>query len=155
MKTNLVFPVLFTSSFLAAQGEVKVPRLPVTQAPVKTAEAMPPPAAPPQELFGGSALPRRTNKATAVAGEARRIGRAYDQSQDGTLFVATDDWKASFDQKGPTFVPFLGSDAEQNYPASFHLQKVTIGGEEQVQGNVQPVRSGDVVSYQRAAVTEA
>jgi hypothetical protein len=158
MKTQLVFPVLLASSFLAAQGEVKVPRPPMTQPGVKSTEALPPVAAPALEMAGGSALPQRTRKAGPGFGtqpEALRIGTCYDQAQDGTVLVATDSWKASFDQNGPTFVPFLGSDAPRNFPASFRLQSVTVDGQQLPQGNVPPVRNGDRVSYQRAGLTEA
>src|SRR6185503_88674 len=108
------------------QGEVKVPRPPMTQPAVKSTEALPPVAAPALEMAGGSALPQRTRKAPGFGTqpEALRIGTCYDQAQDGTVLAATDSWKASFDQQGPTFIPFLGSDAPRNFPASFRLQSV-------------------------------
>ncbi|MEO6594265.1 MAG: hypothetical protein ABIP94_05890 [Planctomycetota bacterium] len=51
-----------------------------------------------------------------------------DRPGDGLVWARGSDWKASFDGAGFAFVPFLGSQAPQNYPLGLHVQNVRCGG---------------------------
>ncbi|MEZ6021540.1 MAG: hypothetical protein R3F17_16015 [Planctomycetota bacterium] len=73
--------------------------------------------------------------------------------RDGTLWGLGHNYKASFDARGFTFIPFLGSDAEHNWPLSLSLDAVTYGGERiELQAGGSAVRTGDRWSLDRGAV---
>ncbi len=54
---------------------------------------------------------------------------ALDRAADGRIWARGADWKASFDDRSCTFVPFLGSDAPANQPLTLRLQSIHLAGE--------------------------
>jgi hypothetical protein len=50
-----------------------------------------------------------------------------DAPGDGHWWAKGDDWKASFGAEGLVFVPFLGADAERNFPLALRLADVHSG----------------------------
>ncbi|MBL8898550.1 MAG: hypothetical protein JNM84_13015 [Planctomycetes bacterium] len=52
----------------------------------------------------------------------------FDTDESGAIWVRGSNWKASFDERGATFVPFFGSRAPRSFPISFELAEAQIGG---------------------------
>lgn len=52
----------------------------------------------------------------------------FDRPREGELWALGTDWKASFDPRGFTFLPFFGSEAPRNFPLRVELASVTVGG---------------------------
>ena len=50
-------------------------------------------------------------------------------TEGDTTFARGRNYKAESSPDGFTFIPFLGSDAPQNYPVEFRLEQVTLGGD--------------------------
>lgn len=77
--------------------------------------------------------PLYSDEEIAAYGAAPALGAApsklYFDRQDGTHWVRGENWKASVDGTGFTFLPKLGRQASQNWPVRFQLAKATIGGE--------------------------
>ena len=74
---------------------------------------------------------------------------------EGALWARGDGYKASFDASGASFIPFLGSDAPQNYPLHLHLESVRAGSDELgFDAAALPQRSGDVIEYSRGLLRE-
>ncbi|HEX5096181.1 MAG TPA: hypothetical protein VFX21_09215, partial [Acidimicrobiia bacterium] len=51
-----------------------------------------------------------------------------DTTAGGTVWARGADWKAAFSPAGLEFVPFLGSDAERNFPLRLQLASADAGG---------------------------
>ena len=49
------------------------------------------------------------------------------RAEESTIWVRGDRYKASVDANGCTFVPFLGAEAERNFPLHLSLASVRIG----------------------------
>lgn len=78
-----------------------------------------------------------------------------DEPVPGEVWAMGKSYKASFDETGFAYVPFLGSDAPQNYPVHFDLDGVRSAGEAQFLAARQGVRVQDGrVELQRGAMTE-
>lgn len=89
-----------------------------------------------------------------VALDADRHGAVHhDVAANGTLRARGRSYKASANEEGFTFTPFLGSDAPRNYPTRFELSSVTVGGEAlPFHGTPAVSRAGDRVTLDRGAV---
>ncbi|MBK7876996.1 MAG: hypothetical protein IPJ77_14835 [Planctomycetes bacterium] len=53
----------------------------------------------------------------------------FDRTSDGAVWVLGQTYKAEFDARGATYVPFFGSDAPRNFPVAMKLESVTVGGD--------------------------
>ncbi len=73
----------------------------------------------------------------------------------GALWARAEGYKARFDGGGATYIPFLGSDAPQNYPVRFRMSSIRAGGVELgFDAAALPQRHGERVSYERGPVRE-
>lgn len=74
---------------------------------------------------------------------------------EGALWARGAAYKASFDAAGASYIPFLGSDAPQNYPLHLRLESVRAGsGELGFDAAALPQRAGDAVEYSRGLLRE-
>lgn len=94
-----------------------------------------------------------------VAGASFRLPGAgerplIDRLQDGTIWVGAETYKAGFDRSGARFVPFLGSQAQRNWPAAFRGKRVTLGGKALPCLDVAPQLVGDAVEFARGGMIE-
>ncbi|MCA8973489.1 MAG: hypothetical protein KDC98_02150, partial [Planctomycetes bacterium] len=71
-----------------------------------------------------------------------------------SVWVGAPDWKAEFTAAGATFVPFFGSDAPHNMPASFQLSGLRIAGADQPIEAVAPSLGDHLVTIERGSVRE-
>ena len=108
-----LLPFLLSPLALAGQNEA-IQVAPAPQVP-NAAEGVP----------GQQALPPAAMDLSGLA-----FGLLFDQPGDGHVWASSPGWKASFGPSGYTFIPFLGSDAPQNYPLNLRLDQVTLQGEE-------------------------
>ncbi|MFO1050916.1 MAG: hypothetical protein U1F36_01720 [Planctomycetota bacterium] len=95
----------------------------------------------------------------APSGSAFRLPRAGEQPlvdvrTDGRIFVGAEDYKAGFDRRGATFVPFLGSQAPHDWPVTLHAKRVTVGGKELACTEADPVRREGAVDFPRGGLVE-
>ncbi len=76
------------------------------------------------------------------------------RADEPTVWIRGDRYKASVDADGCTFIPFLGADAERNFPLRLSLQSVRVGGTEldQVARGVET--TGARVAVNRADLVE-
>ncbi len=77
-----------------------------------------------------------------------------DERSDGTIWVGAETYKAGFDRSGARFVPFLGSQAQRNWPAAFRGKRVTLGGKELPCLDAAPRLVGDAVEFARGGMIE-
>ncbi|MCB9879380.1 MAG: hypothetical protein H6835_17430 [Planctomycetes bacterium] len=93
--------------------------------------------------------------ASIVAGRGLPDDVLFDMPhQDGPLWAMGHRWKGSFDARGAVVIPFFGSDAPQNFPVRFALQRATVGGEAMPLTANAPTRDGATVRTDRGALTE-
>ncbi|MCP3916918.1 MAG: hypothetical protein GY711_15305 [bacterium] len=79
----------------------------------------------------------------------------YDRPDGETLWARGKTYKASFGNEGATYVPFLGSDAPQNYPVRMKLEEVSVGGVTIAHDSgARAERSGDRVTLDRGILNE-
>jgi len=143
----------------AAQAEIKIPRpLPVMieakgPAPVTTS---PLPVAPPRPGFErapSKPIPANAPDPAKLSIERDRVH--VQEPGDGRVWVRGADYKASFGPEGATFIPFLGSDAAQNYPVRFTLSSARVAGQEIAFAEVGTVlRDGERIVIDRGVVDE-
>lgn len=157
--TLLACAGLTLTSAARAQSETKVPRaLPVMIDAKGPAEVTPSslPVAPPRPGF--ERAPSKPMPANAPNCEKLSIERDRVHVQepgDGRVWVRGADYKASFGSEGATFIPFLGSDAPQNYPVRFTLSSARVAGQEIAFAQAGTVtRDGDRIVIDRGAVDE-
>lgn len=109
------------------------------------------------------ASPDAGTSAPAAVDGARRealIGRGIDRvhfdrpTADGPLWAVGSAWKASFDPRGFTVVPFFGSEAPRNFPLRFELTRATVGGVPLSLADGEPVVDGNSVRTARGSVVE-
>ena len=87
--------------------------------------------------------------------EALRSKVLFDTEADGTVWACGRAWKASFGPDGFTYIPFLGSDAPQNYPVCLQLHSVTIGDTPMAFGEGEvATREGRTVTRDRGSLRE-
>lgn len=156
---------LFACALLAfpgaatAQSEIKIPRpLPAMtdlKGPaVPTPRALPTaPARPGYERAPSKPIPADAPAVTQLVIERDRVH--VQEPGDGRVWVRGADYKASFGAEGATFIPFLGSDAPQNYPVRFTLSSVRVGAHEIAFTSAGTVtRDGERIVIDRGAVDE-
>ena len=78
----------------------------------------------------------------------------FDRPRDAELWAMGHDWKASFDGRGFTFIPFFGSDAPRNFPLRIELASATVGGKALRLVDGIPQLDGNTVRTDRGDVTE-
>ncbi|MCB9876118.1 MAG: hypothetical protein H6835_00835 [Planctomycetes bacterium] len=115
------------------------PRAPMAAAPTETAPEVPPAA----------------EAALADLGARLAAEVQFDRPRDGApLWALGHRWKASFDGRGATVIPFFGSQAPQNHPLRFELTAATVGGRALPLPEGAAQRDGAVVRTARGALTE-
>lgn len=78
-----------------------------------------------------------------------------DEPAPGEVWAMGRTYKASFNETGFSFVPFLGSEAPQNYPVRFDLEGLRVDGQAAALSERHNVRSQDGrVELERGAITE-
>lgn len=79
----------------------------------------------------------------------------FDVSHGSTVWARGETYKAGFDAQGAQFIPFLGSEAPRNFPISFALCAVEIGGEAlPLAVPSAPHLEGSTISYDRGSLVE-
>lgn len=78
----------------------------------------------------------------------------HSRADDGTVRTTGANYLARFDGSGATFVPYLGSDAETEWPVTMVLESARIGEFPLPVGAALPSRDGDLVAFDRGAVVE-
>lgn len=91
---------------------------------------------------------------SAVGFELRPSMPGHAVAADGALLAAGPDYRARFDAAGAHFTPFLGSDAERVWPVTFRLSGAEVAGQTLPVHAAAPVRSDDVVAFERGAAAE-
>ena len=92
--------------------------------------------------------------AMAAGLDLRLQAPSHGLAPDGALLASGPDYRARFDAAGAHFTPFLGSDADRVWPVLFHLAGVDVGGQPLAVQPAMPVRSDDVVVFERGAAAE-
>jgi hypothetical protein len=139
---------------------VKVPKPPREMPDVKTSPTNELPRAilpPLQQLEPPTPLAAPAAQQVARLRVAPRLDpneMLYDTSSDGAVWVHGASYKARIDGNGATYIPFLGSDAPQNYPVTFRLSSVLVGGEPLALEATTAARVDDVVTIDRRSVVE-
>jgi hypothetical protein len=102
--------------------------------------------------------PQKTQKAPiAGAAEASAIDFSkvvFDRPGDGATWARGRTYKASFDEQGATYIPFLGSNAPHNFPVRVELESFRIGGEAMELSTHGVTRNGDEITIDRGVVRE-
>ena len=80
------------------------------------------------ELFTGLSDEEITNAPAPTASFAPDRSRIHYSEQEGGTWVRGHDYKACAAKGGFTFIPFLGADAERNWPVTFRLDSASLGG---------------------------
>lgn len=97
-------------------------------------------------------LPAGMSPAALEAASQRLL---FDEAGDGRVWARGRNWKASAGSQGFTYIPFLGSDAPQNYPVQFALSSVTSGGETiAFDAAPKPALDGTQITLDRGSVSE-
>ncbi len=52
----------------------------------------------------------------------------FDEPGDGALWARGTSYKARFDGRGATYIPFFGAEAPRNYPLAFEVRSVNLDG---------------------------
>jgi hypothetical protein len=79
----------------------------------------------------------------------------FDEPGDGALWTRGRSFKAAFDGRGATVIPFFGSQAPHNYPLELFVSGVTLGGQPlPLSTNERAVREGKRVSIPHVSFTE-
>ncbi|MEO0663335.1 MAG: hypothetical protein AAFZ87_17505, partial [Planctomycetota bacterium] len=134
-----IAPLASAQSRVALEGETAPPRPTVPHAPsaadpiVHPDGAVTPLVEPPTYLpdpsEGSSGAADDVEPAPISAGRALAPDRdrLYFDEQDGVHWVRGRSFKASAHPDGFTFFPFLGAQAERNWPVRFRLASATFG----------------------------
>ncbi len=102
-------------------------------------------------MLSAQQAPDITNLSTAAT--ARGVVHR-DHPGDGNLWLHGDDWKAALDGQRFLFVPFLGSDAPQNWPVSVALRAARTGSTRLPLANGALEEHGDEVRIDRGSLIE-
>ncbi len=98
--------------------------------------------------------------AAAVAARGLRPGIEeqsvyFDEPGDGRIWARGRTYKASFGAEGASYIPFLGSHTPRNFPVTFTLAAVDVGGTGlQLDRIAAPQRVGDSIEFRRGTVVE-
>jgi hypothetical protein len=132
---------------LPIQSDVKLP------APAPTMTKTPADFSRPASHNVG-ALPKMQTTTTS-SGHPLRDQLFVDQPGDGSVWAHGQAYKAQFSSQGFTYIPFLGSDAPQNYPLNLRVSSVTSGSQKVAfDASVAPIQQGDSVSFARTSFSE-
>jgi hypothetical protein len=159
MRPVLPLLALGLSGLAVAQEPLapKSPRAPLAASPTK--EHRPPAAK-------AGATERASVPAAASASFAKepglRGGRVmpmpaqvvHDRASDGALWAHGRTWKAEFDGRGFTYVPFLGSEAPRNQPLTLRLAAVHCGDAMLPTSAGKPERLRERIGVDRGACVE-
>jgi hypothetical protein len=100
-----------------------------------------------------SDLVRLVSEAPGIRSAAPRVW--FDAPGDGSRWARGMNYKASFIGDEASFIPFLGSDAPKNYPVTFRIVEMTVGGVAMALGAARFERRGDEMVAERGIVREA
>ena len=120
---RLLLPMFALAGQTLAQAPAptKIPRAPVETVPAKVAPAAidkqaPATNAAPAAATATAAPQRKDQLPTNSRLMALPTTVVHDTTADGTLWAHGSTWKGSFAAGSFTYIPFLGSDAPQNFP---------------------------------------
>ena len=141
---------------LLTGATVKLPAAPVTPRedvahPGRPSLPLRPPATAPQKVKEPPA------EATSRHGvdHSRMLYELAPSPVAGSTVARGAEYKAEFGPSGATFVPFFGSAAPRNFPLTFAIDSVSVGGVEVAfESRAPAVRSGDEVRFERGSLTE-
>ena len=162
-RATAVVAALFVAGIPAsAQQQPKVPRPLPHMVDVKTTEAAPatPAQAGPERIVPEAlqhVLPKPPKTAATGALEVSPIDFSkvfFDSAGDGITWARGRTYKASFDEQGATYIPFLGSNAPHNFPVRLQVESLSIGGESVACSTQGVTRDGDEITLQRGALRE-
>ena len=107
-------------------------------------------------LLAASAGPPATAQSpTPMPLTAPTFDRLLVDTVDGVIWARGSDYKASFSEKGVSFIPFLGSHAPRNFPVTLTLAGVTAGGEAVAIARAYPAaQKGSQVTIERGSLEE-
>lgn len=158
---RLLLPMFALAGQTLAQAPAptKIPRAPVETVPAKVAPAATSKQAPatnaaPAAATATAAPQRKDQLPTNSRLMALPTTVVHDTTADGTLWAHGSTWKGSFAAGSFTYIPFLGSDAPQNFPITFTLATASVGGMALAVPAALPVRQGDQLRAQRGACVE-
>ncbi|MFO0276461.1 MAG: hypothetical protein ACK533_04180 [Planctomycetota bacterium] len=98
---------------------------------------------------------RRSTRPVDAAMKSRLDTVLFDQPvADGPLWARGHTWKASFDNTGFDYIPFLGADAPRNFPLRVELANAAVAGEPLALPAGNPTRRGFAVHTARGSLTE-
>ncbi len=78
----------------------------------------------------------------------------FDRPRGTDVWAIGHDWKAGFDGRGVTYIPFFGSEAPQNFPLRFELAEVRVGAERLALPAGTPREQAGTVATDRGALVE-
>ena len=94
-----------------------------------------------------------TERAAERAAHPERVH--HDVREDGTQLARGATYKAQFDARGATYVPFLGSRAPRSFPVAFRLESASIGGAALAfDPRAVPQRRGETIEFDRGSLVE-
>jgi hypothetical protein len=100
--------------------------------------------------------PENSDAASVATAGDRPLDRVHflPGRADGATWAIGTNWKAGFDDRGFTAVPFFGSTAPRNFPIRFELLRVTAGAEPLPVLRGEPVVLGNQVRMPRGGCVE-
>lgn len=78
----------------------------------------------------------------------------FDLPRGTDIWAIGHDWKAGFDGRGVTYIPFFGSEAPQNFPLRLELAEVRVGDERLALPAGTPREQAGTVTTDRGALVE-
>ena len=78
----------------------------------------------------------------------------FDRPRGTDIWAIGHDWKAGFDGRGVTYIPFFGSEAPQNFPLRLELAEVRVGDERLALPAGTPREEAGTVTTDRGALVE-
>ena len=148
----------------AQETEVKRPR-PLPQESLENKTWAPPPAkegqpAPSPEALAPAVQQILQKQADQLSSGAptfqpRIPDAVFHDDVQGGLLASSRRFKSQYTGTGMSFIPFLGSQVPQSFPFTLVFEEARVGGVPVAfAGTVAPVRSGDVIAYDRGLVRE-
>lgn len=153
---------LMLGSLLVGQQEPKSPR-PMVVEPIGKDEVPGVPAGNPQPAAPAATPGAAIHEAAAAPDAPAQLppglfveptAVVYDTPQDGQVWALAPAWKAGFSTQGATFVPFFGSDAPANRPATFQVVGAAVGRVALPIQGLAVVQNHDCVSITRQGFRE-
>jgi len=163
MRCPLLF-VILCAGFVRAQDEVKVPPPVQPEMPDIKVWGTPPskdgqPAAPPEAM--APMVRQILEKQARELSSGRPVlhhripDEVFHDALPGSLWASSRRFKSQFTGSGMSFIPYLGSHVPRNFPFTLSFEEARVGALPVVfAGTVAPVRSGDVIAYDRGLLHE-